>query len=38
MKLPLGRLGRAALAFIGKFPAEEEASNLHSWKWFVLKD
>jgi uncharacterized membrane protein len=30
MKPPLGRLGRAALALIGKFPAEEMSSNLHS--------
>jgi uncharacterized membrane protein len=29
MKAPLGRLGRAALALIGKFPAEEVSSNLH---------
>jgi hypothetical protein len=32
MKAPLGRLGRAALALIGKFPAEEVASNLHRLK------
>jgi hypothetical protein len=32
MKVPLGRLGRAALALIGKFPAEEVASNLHRLK------
>ncbi len=29
MKAPLGRLGRAALALIGKFPAKEVSSNLH---------
>jgi len=29
MKVPLGRLGRAALALIGKFPAEEMYSNLN---------
>jgi len=32
MKMPLGRLGRAALALIGKFPAEEVTSNLHRLK------
>lgn len=32
MKTPLGRLGRAALALIGKLPAEEERSNLHRLK------
>ena len=32
MKGPLGRLARAALALIGKFPAEEQASNLHRLK------
>ncbi len=32
MKVPLGRLGRAALALIGKFPAEEVAANLHRLK------
>jgi uncharacterized membrane protein len=32
LKVPLGRLGRAALALIGKFPAEEVASNLHRLK------
>lgn len=32
MKAPLGRLGRAALALIGKFPAEEVRSNLHRLK------
>ncbi len=32
MKTPLGRLGRAALGLIGKFPAEEVSSNLHRLK------
>ena len=32
MKAPLGRLGRAALALIGKFPAEEVSSNLRRLK------
>src|SRR5215467_15558945 len=32
MKMPLRRLGRAALALIGKFPAEEVTSNLHRLK------
>ena len=32
MRAPLGRLGRAALALIGKFPAEEQRSNLHRLK------
>lgn len=32
MKLPLGRLGRAALALIGKSPAEEVSSNLRRLK------
>lgn len=32
MKVPLGRLGRTALALLGKFPAEEVASNLHRLK------
>jgi hypothetical protein len=32
MKPPLGRLGRALLAFIGKFPAEEVTANLHRLK------
>jgi uncharacterized membrane protein len=32
MKPPLGRLGRAALALIGKFPAEEMSSNLRRLK------
>jgi len=32
MKMPLGRLGRAALALIGKFPTEEVTSNLRRLK------
>lgn len=32
MKVPLGRLGRAALALIGKFPAKEVTANLHRLK------
>jgi len=32
MKAPLGRLGRAALALIGKFPTEEQSSNLRRLK------
>jgi uncharacterized membrane protein len=32
MKLPLGRLGRMALAAIGKYPMEEVTSNLHRLK------
>jgi uncharacterized membrane protein len=32
MKPPLGRLGRAALSLIGKFPAEEVPSNLRRFK------
>jgi uncharacterized membrane protein len=32
MKAPLGRLGRAALALIGKFPAEEVSANLRRFK------
>ncbi len=32
MKVPLGRLGRAALALLGKFPAEEVAANLRRLK------
>jgi hypothetical protein len=35
MKAPLGRLGRAALALIGKFPAEEVSANLHRLKQVV---
>jgi hypothetical protein len=32
MKIPFGKLGRAALGVIGKFPAEEVSSNLHRLK------
>jgi hypothetical protein len=32
MKIRFGRLARAALALIGKFPAEEQSSNLHRLK------
>ena len=32
MKTPLGRIGRLALAVLGKFPAEEQSSNLHRLK------
>jgi uncharacterized membrane protein len=32
MKAPLGRVGRAALALIGKNPAEEVSANLHRLK------
>jgi hypothetical protein len=32
MKAPLGRLGRAALALMGKFPAEEVRANLRRLK------
>lgn len=32
MKPPLGKLGRVMLSFIGKFPAEEVAANLHRLK------
>ncbi len=32
MRAPLGRLGRAALALVGKFPAEEVPANLHRLK------
>jgi len=32
MKIPFGRFGRAALALIGKFPAQEVSSNLHRLK------
>jgi uncharacterized membrane protein len=35
MKEPLGRLGRAALAMIGKFPAHEVRSNLHRLKELI---
>jgi uncharacterized membrane protein len=32
MKAPLGRFGRAGLALIGKFPAEEVSANLQRFK------
>jgi len=32
MRIPFGRLGRAVLGLIGKFPAEEVSSNLHRLK------
>jgi uncharacterized membrane protein len=32
MTAPLGRVARAALALIGKFPAEEVSANLHRLK------
>jgi uncharacterized membrane protein len=32
MRTPLGRVGRAALALIGKFPSEEVSSNLRRLK------
>lgn len=32
LKMPLGKVGRAALALIGKHPAEEVSSNLHRLK------
>jgi hypothetical protein len=32
MRAPFGRLGRAALALIGKYPAEEVQANLHRFK------
>jgi uncharacterized membrane protein len=32
MKTPLGRLGRLALAFIGKYPAKEMSANLRRLK------
>jgi uncharacterized membrane protein len=32
LRSPLGGIGRAALALIGKFPAEEVAANLHRLK------
>lgn len=32
MKAPLPRFGRAALALVGKFPAQEVSSNLHRLK------
>jgi hypothetical protein len=38
MKIPFGRLGRAALAVIGKFPAEEQCSNLRRLKEVLETD
>ena len=35
MKPPLGRLGRAALALVGKFPAEELSANLRRLKQVI---
>jgi uncharacterized membrane protein len=35
MHAPLGRVGRVALALIGKFPAEEVSANLHRLKQIV---
>ena len=35
MKVPLGRLGEAALALIGKFPAAEITANLQRLKEFM---
>jgi len=35
MKAPLGRLGRAALALMGKFPTEEVRANLRRLKQFM---
>jgi uncharacterized membrane protein len=35
MKMPFGMLGRAALAMIGKFPAQEVSSNLRRLKEVV---
>jgi uncharacterized membrane protein len=32
MKTPLGRIGRLALAAVGKFPSKEQSSNLHRLK------
>jgi uncharacterized membrane protein len=32
MRAPLGKVGRVALALIGKFPAEEASANLHRLK------
>ena len=37
MKTPLGRLGRAALAVMGKFPAEEVTANLGRLKQIMEK-
>lgn len=35
MRFPLGRLGRSALAFFGRFPAEEVSANLHRLKQLI---
>ena len=35
MRAPLGRLGRMALALIGKFPAEDVYSNLRRLKQLI---
>jgi uncharacterized membrane protein len=35
MRLPLGSFGRAALALIGRFPADEVGSNLHRLKQLI---
>ena len=35
MTSPLGSFGRAALALIGKYPAQEVAANLHRLKQFM---
>src|SRR4051794_4542014 len=35
MRSPVGKLGRAALALIGKFPAEEVSANLHRLKQLI---
>jgi hypothetical protein len=32
METPLGRVGRAALALIGKFTSEEVSANVHRLK------
>jgi uncharacterized membrane protein len=38
MKAPLGRVGRAALALMGRFPAEEVAANLHRLQQLLETD
>jgi uncharacterized membrane protein len=35
MRLPMGKLGRALLAVMGKFPAEEVCANLHRLKQVI---
>jgi uncharacterized membrane protein len=37
MRAPLGRVGRLALALIGKFPRDEVAANLHRLKQIMEK-